>query len=81
MSRRLKLKNLRQCEGLSGGAAIELLARGGNSEAFPLPKIMMQHNNCDFSFGGVLETYLRYAADEEQKQGKTAVKMVVSEEC
>ncbi|XP_070210225.1 tRNA N6-adenosine threonylcarbamoyltransferase, mitochondrial-like isoform X2 [Littorina saxatilis] len=52
-ARQLKLKNLPECEGLSGGAAIELLAKGGNPRAFPFPQVMTQLPDCHFSFSGV----------------------------
>ena len=74
LSRKLKLKNLPQCDGLSGGAAVELLARGGNPLTFLLPQIMTHHFDCNFSFSGLLEAFLRYVAEEEQKQGKITVK-------
>ena len=82
-SRSLKLKNLPQCEGLSGGAAVEKLARGGDPQALPLPQIMSRNFDCDFSFGGVLESYLRHVASEEEKQGNSAVlkTFVVLGEC
>jgi len=69
-ARRLKLKSLPQCVGLSGGASIELIARDGNHRAFDLHQVMTRAPNCNFSFSGI-KTWLQRTADlEEQKYGK-----------
>lgn len=52
-SRRLKLKNLPECSGLSGGAAVELLAQSGNPMAFQFPRVMTRLPDCNFSFSGI----------------------------
>lgn len=65
----LKLKNLAECSGLSGGAAIELLAKRGDPMAFPLTPVMPRTANCDFSFSGIKEAIKRIIKDEETKHG------------
>lgn len=70
MARRLKLKNLGEpFDRISGGAAIELLAKNGNPLAFgnlgttvPLSKI----RSCDFSFSG-LKNFFKHIAQLEKK--------------
>ncbi|KAL4222210.1 putative tRNA N6-adenosine threonylcarbamoyltransferase [Mactra antiquata] len=72
VARRLKLKNLPQCNGLSGGGMIELLARDGDIEAIPAPNVHSDQNASSFSFAGIKSQYLRYIEEEEIKQGIVA---------
>ncbi|XP_060067044.1 LOW QUALITY PROTEIN: tRNA N6-adenosine threonylcarbamoyltransferase, mitochondrial-like [Ylistrum balloti] len=53
VSRSLNLKVLPECQGLSGGAAIERVARGGNHKAIPFSSTSLGQPNCDFSFSGI----------------------------
>ena len=72
VARRLKLRNLRQFESRSGGAAIERLARGADVTAFASPSLHAPINNrrdCNFSFSGVTSRYLRLIAAEEARHG------------
>lgn len=71
-ARRLKLKSLPQCAGLSGGCSVELVARDGNPRAFELHPVMPQAANCDFSFSGIKSWVRQTAEREEQKYGITA---------
>jgi len=69
-ARRLKLKSLPQCVGLSGGRSVELVARDGDPRAFGLHHVMSRAQNCDFSFSGI-KTWLHKTADrEEHKYGE-----------
>ena len=52
-ARELKLKLLPQCSGLSGGAAIELMARRGDHYAFIFSQVMTRLRDCNFSFAGM----------------------------
>lgn len=67
IGRQLGLKNLPQCDGLSGGASIELLAKDGDPLSFPIPHLMAWNRNCDFSFSG-LKSYFKSLISEEQKR-------------
>ncbi|KAL3832080.1 hypothetical protein ACJMK2_023758 [Sinanodonta woodiana] len=69
-ARKLKLKNLPECSGLSGGASIELMAKKGNPAAFKFPHhILGRYPHCNFSFSGLKETARRIIEDEETKHG------------
>lgn len=52
IARRLKLQNLPECYDMSGGRAVEHVARGGNHLAFNFPTPMIAHRDCNFSFSG-----------------------------
>ena len=72
VARRLKLRNLRQYESLSGGAAIERLARGADVTAIAPPSPhapTYSRRDCNFSFSGVTSRYLRLIAAEEARHG------------
>ncbi|KAL8620458.1 hypothetical protein ACOMHN_048391 [Nucella lapillus] len=75
--RQMKLKNLPECSGLSGGAAVELLAQRGDPKAFQFPQVMTRQPDCHFSFAG-----LKFAAkkliDTEERRLNTSVTSVVS---
>ncbi|GAB6033348.1 hypothetical protein CHUAL_013115 [Chamberlinius hualienensis] len=67
-SRRLKLKNLRECSTLSGGESIELLARKGNPLAFPYPIPLLKYRSCNFSFAGLKTSARRSIILQEKAQ-------------
>ncbi|XP_052095118.1 tRNA N6-adenosine threonylcarbamoyltransferase, mitochondrial-like isoform X1 [Mytilus californianus] len=67
-ARSLCLKNLPQCEGLSGGGAIEMLAENGNPLSFPVPHVMTHYRDCDFSFTGLKTYFKRLIHDEATRQ-------------
>ena len=69
VARRLKLKNLPLCTGLSGGRAIELAARDGNIHAFNCIPVMSQLADCNFSFAGIKAWALRTVEKDEEKYG------------
>lgn len=76
-ARQMKLKNLPDCSELSGGAAIELLAGGGDPRAFSFPQVMTRQPDCHFSFAG-----LKFAAkkliEAEEKRLNTGLSSVVA---
>lgn len=76
VARRLKLHNLPECRLISGGAAIELLARGANPHAFPFPEPMMDYRNCDFSFSGLKNSVFREIIRLEKQHGIEADALV-----
>lgn len=54
IARRLKINNMEEFRGVSGGAAIERLAKQGDPMSIQIPPPMTRHPNCDFSFSGEL---------------------------
>lgn len=66
-ARELHLSHLPQYEKMSGGAAIEHLAKLGDRSYFPFPLIMSRHRDCDFSFGGIKWKAKKYIKQEEEK--------------
>ena len=71
LARQLKLKNLPECDGLSGGASVEKIAKRGDHVAFRIPDIMSAYPDCNFSFSGLHSSYIQYVEREEKKQGKS----------
>ena len=69
----MKLKNLPECSGLSGGAAIELLAKGGNPRAFQFPQVMTKLPDCHFSFSGIKFAAKKLIEAEETRLGMCVV--------
>lgn len=76
VARRLKLHKLPECRLISGGAAIELLARGANPHAFPFPEPMMDYRSCDFSFSGLKNSVFREITRLEKRHGIEADALV-----
>lgn len=69
VARRLRLKDLPGCEGLSGGRSLEKVAESGNPEAFPIHYVMPAIPDCNFSFSGLKAWALHAIKTEEEKQG------------
>ncbi|KAM3862159.1 tRNA N6-adenosine threonylcarbamoyltransferase, mitochondrial [Diretmus argenteus] len=73
VARRLSLIKHPQCSTLSGGQAIELLAKDGDRRKFPFKTPMGQHYDCCFSFAGlrnqVTMTIMKKEAEEGIQQG------------
>uniref|UniRef100_A0A3Q1BV87 N(6)-L-threonylcarbamoyladenine synthase n=1 Tax=Amphiprion ocellaris TaxID=80972 RepID=A0A3Q1BV87_AMPOC len=73
VARRLSLIKHPQCSTLSGGQAIELLAKDGDRTRFPFTTPMGQTYDCCFSFAGlrnqVTMTIMKQEAEEGVKQG------------
>ena len=70
MARKLKLKALPQCAGMSGGAMIELLAQEGDRDVFIAPDVSLNVQTCNFSFSGIKSQYMRYIEEEEKREGR-----------
>lgn len=66
IARRLKVFNLEGMEGLSGGKAIEILAKQGNYNAFLLGEPLLQQRDCDFSFAGVKNSARQFILEQEE---------------
>ena len=71
-ARELKLKNVPECYGLSGGASVDLMARSGDPTAFELVHVMTREADCNFSFCGLKENFRRTIKREEEKHGVVA---------
>ncbi|KAK2185861.1 hypothetical protein NP493_220g00032 [Ridgeia piscesae] len=67
-ARRLRLKDIAGFEAVSGGQAIEQLAKGGNPRAFDCTPIMSRHSDCNFSFAGIKTQLATVITKEEQRQ-------------
>lgn len=67
VARRMSLINHPKCRSLSGGQAIELLAREGDRLRFQFKSPMGQHYDCNFSFAGV-RNQVTMAINREEKQ-------------
>lgn len=55
---------------MSGGQAIEHLARRGDPRAFEFPVPMWKYKDCTFSFAGLKNSLLRLTQQLEEKHGK-----------
>ncbi|CAB0020625.1 unnamed protein product [Nesidiocoris tenuis] len=69
IARRLKLRNLRRFDGMSGGAALESAAAEGDPLAFPIAEPLLQNRDCNFSFAGVKNSSRLFIMKEEEKFG------------
>ena len=66
----IKLSNMEEFANVSGGRAIETLARRGNVRAYPQVHPMSKYRDCSFSFSGLKQTYLKHILNAEAKHGK-----------
>ncbi|XP_034740866.1 probable tRNA N6-adenosine threonylcarbamoyltransferase, mitochondrial [Etheostoma cragini] len=69
VARRLSLIEHPQCSTLSGGQAIELLAKDGDRTRFPLRTPMGQTYDCCFSFAGLRNQVNMLIVKEEAEEG------------
>ncbi|CAJ1078717.1 probable tRNA N6-adenosine threonylcarbamoyltransferase%2C mitochondrial [Xyrichtys novacula] len=69
VARRLSLKNHPLCSKLSGGQAIELLAKDGDRTRFPLTTPMGKTKDCSFSFSGIRNQVTMMIQKEEAEEG------------
>ncbi|XP_060683976.1 tRNA N6-adenosine threonylcarbamoyltransferase, mitochondrial isoform X1 [Hemiscyllium ocellatum] len=69
VARRLSLKNHPACHTMSGGEAIEYLAKMGNRMQFELTQPMSQHPDCDFSFAGLRNQVNQIIMKKEREEG------------
>lgn len=69
VARRLSLTKHPQCSTLSGGQAIELLAKDGDRKRFFFKTPMGQMYDCCFSFAGLRNNITMTIMKEEEKEG------------
>ncbi|XP_061579834.1 tRNA N6-adenosine threonylcarbamoyltransferase, mitochondrial isoform X2 [Cololabis saira] len=73
VARRLSLTKHPRCSTMSGGQAIELLAKDGDRTRFPFKTPMGQTYDCCFSFAGlrnqITQTIMKKEAEEGVEQG------------
>jgi len=69
VARRLKLRNISEYSSISGGRAVELLARKGNISAFDYKSPLSVYKDCSFSFSGLGNGFLRHLLREEKRFG------------
>ncbi|KAK1336475.1 hypothetical protein QTO34_002504 [Cnephaeus nilssonii] len=69
VARRLSLVRHPECAAMSGGRAIEHLAKRGNRLRFDLTPPMHRAKNCDFSFTGLQHAVDRIVTRKEKEEG------------
>lgn len=69
VARRLSLTKHPQCSTLSGGQAIELLAKKGDRMRFPFTTPMGQSYDCCFSFAGLRNQITMAIVKKEREEG------------
>ncbi|XP_069790796.1 tRNA N6-adenosine threonylcarbamoyltransferase, mitochondrial-like isoform X2 [Narcine bancroftii] len=69
VARRLSLKNHPACCTMSGGEAIEYLARTGNRLHVEITQPMSRHLDCDFSFSGLRNQVNQIIIKKEKEEG------------
>uniref|UniRef100_A0A672RSY1 N(6)-L-threonylcarbamoyladenine synthase n=1 Tax=Sinocyclocheilus grahami TaxID=75366 RepID=A0A672RSY1_SINGR len=69
IARRLSLRNHPECSTLSGGQAIELLAKEGDRLAFHFKAPMGQLYDCNFSFAGLRNQVTMAINKKEREEG------------
>lgn len=74
VARRLSLRKHPQCSTLSGGQAIELLAKDGDRTRFPFTTPMGQTLDCCFSFSGLRNQITMTIQKKEAEEGRRAQK-------
>ncbi|PIK41255.1 putative tRNA N6-adenosine threonylcarbamoyltransferase, mitochondrial-like [Apostichopus japonicus] len=82
IARRLKLQEHPQCKGMSGGQAIETLAKEGNIHLLDGKHLFrMQRKDCNFSFIGFKQAVFRLIQEEEKLQGTSNILENVCDIC
>lgn len=69
VARRLSLVKHPDCSTMSGGKAIEYLAKQGNRLHFDIKPPMQRAKNCDFSFSGLQHIIDRIITQKEKEEG------------
>ena len=69
LARRLKLKTLPQCSGMSGGAMVEHMALGGDPYMYSIQDPLSHRKDCDFGLSGIKGTFLSLVNRIEEEQG------------
>ncbi|XP_047527079.1 probable tRNA N6-adenosine threonylcarbamoyltransferase, mitochondrial [Vanessa atalanta] len=65
-ARRMKLRNIPAYSKLAGGKAIEAAAKiSKNPELFPFPIPLVKNRDCNFSFSGIQDTFIRHLVKKE----------------
>lgn len=77
VARRLSLVKHPQCSSLSGGQAIELLARDGDRTKFSFRTPMGQTHDCCFSFAGLRNQITMTIMKKEAEEGTSPVSPVM----
>lgn len=77
VARRLSLIKHPRCSALSGGQAIELLAKDGDRKRFNLRTPMGQIYDCCFSFAGLKTQIMRTIKRMETEEGTEVSLMIV----
>ncbi|XP_035227739.1 probable tRNA N6-adenosine threonylcarbamoyltransferase, mitochondrial isoform X2 [Stegodyphus dumicola] len=67
IARRLKLQNLPECYEMSGGQAIEFMAKDGDPLAYSFPYSLTHHRDCNFSFSGFTSFATKTIEIEEEE--------------
>ena len=60
-----------------GGPALEALAAGGDPDRYPLPRALLGHKGCDFSFSGLKTAAARLAQSVSEPQDRRDVAAAV----
>nr|XP_045003169.1 probable tRNA N6-adenosine threonylcarbamoyltransferase, mitochondrial isoform X2 [Jaculus jaculus] len=69
VARRLSLAKYPECSMMSGGKAIEHLAKQGNRLCFDIKPPMQRAKNCDFSFSGLQHVVDKIIKQKEKEEG------------
>nr|XP_020027994.1 probable tRNA N6-adenosine threonylcarbamoyltransferase, mitochondrial [Castor canadensis] len=69
VARRLSLIRHPECSAMSGGKAIEHLAKQGNRFHFDISPPMQHAKNCDFSFSGLQHVIDKIITQKEKEEG------------
>lgn len=69
MARRLSLIKHPECSTMSGGKAIEHLAKQGNRFHFDIKPPLHRAKNCDFSFTGLQQVTNKRIMKKEKEEG------------
>ncbi|XP_075385876.1 tRNA N6-adenosine threonylcarbamoyltransferase, mitochondrial isoform X1 [Tenrec ecaudatus] len=78
VARRLSLGKHPECATMSGGKAIEHLAKQGNKLCFDLKHPMQRAKNCDFSFSGLQNNVDKLITQKEKEEGIEAGQVLSS---
>lgn len=83
-ARRMKLKNIPEYSGVSGGRAIELAAsKARNTDLFKFAVPLARNRDCNFSFSGLKESLIRKLVRKESEHNVMADELIpeVNELC
>ncbi|XP_042301596.1 probable tRNA N6-adenosine threonylcarbamoyltransferase, mitochondrial [Sceloporus undulatus] len=69
VARRLSLQKHPDCSGLSGGKAVEKMAKQGNGLHYEFKVPMERHSDCNFSFAGLQSQITRMIEQKEKTEG------------